>query len=57
MSKFRKVSRDEVKKMIKKADSDKNGKISIDGKFLNFFALIWHIIPLSYIDGAYILLT
>jgi hypothetical protein len=33
MSKFRRVSNDEIKKMIQKADSDKNGKISIHGKF------------------------
>ena len=35
MSRFRKVSNDDIKKMIQKADSDKNGKISIHGKFSN----------------------
>jgi len=33
MSRFRKVSNDDIKKMIQKADSDKNGKINIHGKF------------------------
>ena len=38
MSKFRKVSRDDIKKMIKAVDTDGNGKISINGN--NFKILI-----------------
>jgi Ca2+-binding EF-hand superfamily protein len=31
MNKFRKVSKDDVKKMVKAVDTDSNGKISING--------------------------